>query len=277
VFLSRPKLENQPGPRRQIVGATATDSTLFAVVGLSSFRALGGASSPSKHKHAGSIVADSIQLSDASASTELEKKCLAALFSYKAELRKQFPGLPANCANVLGDWTTQGVRKNGTGATWTWPQFEGCSSNEEFLLLGKQALASLAGKTDPTVCETGQNYGVSAFAFLCFTNASVFSWDIGQHDYVLPAAALLQKHFPGRYTVTIGDSTKTLPLAPAVLQGKTCDLSFVDGGHYPGVPEADIANFAHVTAPGGELTVDDCATTEACKVTASPPVTSCPA
>ena len=33
VFLSRPKLENQPGPRLQIVGATATDSTLFTVVG----------------------------------------------------------------------------------------------------------------------------------------------------------------------------------------------------------------------------------------------------
>merc|ERR1711879_317398 len=33
VFRSRPKLENQPGPRRQMVGATATDSTLFTVVG----------------------------------------------------------------------------------------------------------------------------------------------------------------------------------------------------------------------------------------------------
>merc|ERR1712027_209902 len=33
VFRSRPKLENQPGPRRQMVGETATDSTLLTVVG----------------------------------------------------------------------------------------------------------------------------------------------------------------------------------------------------------------------------------------------------
>ena len=33
LLLSRPKLENQPAPRRRIVGATAMDSTLFTVVG----------------------------------------------------------------------------------------------------------------------------------------------------------------------------------------------------------------------------------------------------
>merc|ERR1719197_1742904 len=33
VFLSRPKEANHSGPRRQIVGATATDSTLLTVVG----------------------------------------------------------------------------------------------------------------------------------------------------------------------------------------------------------------------------------------------------
>ena len=33
ALFGRPKLANQPGPRRRIVGATAIDSTLFTVVG----------------------------------------------------------------------------------------------------------------------------------------------------------------------------------------------------------------------------------------------------
>lgn len=71
---------------------------------------------------------------------------------------------------------------------------------------------------------------------------------------------MIQKTFPGRHTLVIGDSTKTLPSAisnsgPNKL---SCDVVFVDGGHTQEVATADIANFAQLAAPNALLIVDDC-------------------
>ena len=54
------------------------------------------------------------------------------------------------------------------------------------------------------VCQTGFNYGLSAFMLLCAArklglNTTVESWDLGEHAYVEAAAGVLDRYFPGRH------------------------------------------------------------------------------
>lgn len=116
--------------------------------------------------------------------------------------------------------------------------------------------------TSGTICETGFNYGTSSYAFLCSTQANVFSWDLGAHAYVQQAQELVSKEFPSRHRLTLGDSRETLPNAAAFqnepLLGRRCDFVYVDGGHSQEVAAADLVNFAKITYPGALVVVDDC-------------------
>ncbi len=71
----------------------------------------------------------------------------------------------------------------------------------------------------------------------------MFSFDIGTHSYVLPVKKVLDQLFPGRLTLTLGDSRKTLPGFQREYPEIKCDLVFIDGGHFDGIPEADFDNF----------------------------------
>ncbi len=83
-----------------------------------------------------------------------------------------------------------------------------------------------------TVCETGFNAGHSTLMWLT-TNprARVYSFDIGSHEYSRPMAQYLDKEFPGRLTVTLGDSKVTLPAFRKAHPEVTCDFLIIDGGH----------------------------------------------
>lgn len=109
-----------------------------------------------------------------------------------------------------------------------------------------------------TVCETGFNAGHSSFSFLTARpDLIVHSFDIGHHGYVRPMAKYLQKKFPGRLSITLGDSRKTIPRY-FVGESWTCDLIYVDGGHRLDVPLKDILNFARVASqPHNVILVDD--------------------
>jgi len=141
---------------------------------------------------------------------------------------------------------------------------EGGSNAEEVHYLAQLAQDEFKRLKKPpgngTICQTGFNFGNSAYAFLCATDANLFSWDLGKWDYVKPANEMIQKTFPGRHTLVTGDSTKTLPSAISNSgQNKlSCDVIFVDGGHTQEVATADIANFAQLAAPNALLIVDDC-------------------
>eukprot|EP00408_Alexandrium_pacificum_P064523 CAMPEP_0171169580 /NCGR_PEP_ID=MMETSP0790-20130122/8284_1 /TAXON_ID=2925 /ORGANISM="Alexandrium catenella, Strain OF101" /LENGTH=297 /DNA_ID=CAMNT_0011634425 /DNA_START=89 /DNA_END=980 /DNA_ORIENTATION=+ len=136
---------------------------------------------------------------------------------------------------------------------------EGGTNLGEFL--EEQRLVNEAGAE--VICETGFNFGASSLAFLCANpNTHVYSFDIGAHPYVHTAKDYLDSHFGAeRLTLTIGDSTQTLPAAAeagGVLQGKKCDVAFVDGGHTTPVALADIENFARLTKSGGLMLLENC-------------------
>lgn len=87
-------------------------------------------------------------------------------------------------------------------------------------------LCDLGNRANATICETGFNYGSSAFAFVRDApGVKVLSWDLVE-------AASHMKH--------------------------RCDLIFVDGGHMLDVALADIVNFKKLAKPGALLLVDDC-------------------
>lgn len=112
-------------------------------------------------------------------------------------------------------------------------------------------------RANQTFCETGFNGGHSALVFLAYSQATVYEFDLGQHDYGKIAEQFLQRQYPGRLHVTWGDSTQTLLKFHERLPKVMCDILIVDGGHQNEVAKADLTNFAHMAAPGHVLVVDD--------------------
>jgi len=93
------------------------------------------------------------------------------------------------------------------------------------------------------ICETGFNGGHGTLRWLLHSNATVYSFDIGTHNYSIPAAKFLFEKFPGRHIVNWGDSTETIPKFKEEHPDVKCNLIFVDGGHSFAVAEADLKNF----------------------------------
>jgi len=201
----------------------------------------------------------------------IEQKCLllgVALLGVSGlslEGRPSAKLLMAGCAEGL-EVHKEGLRKSGFNIPAdgkhlgiSHDKTEGGSSDKEF-----EYLMTIAPNSSPDtiICQTGFNYGTSAFAFLCSGQARLFSWDLGDHDYVQKSGELIQENFPKRHTLILGDSTQTLKEAaskaphPDLL--KKCDIVFVDGGHNFGIAKADIYNFKELAKPGALLLVDDC-------------------
>ena len=88
------------------------------------------------------------------------------------------------------------------------------------------------GKNVRTVCETGVNAGHSASGYL-LANPTLhyYGFDLGKHNYTRRAVNFLQTVFPGRVTMTWGDSAQTLQRFHADHLDFVCDLAIVDGLH----------------------------------------------
>ena len=112
-----------------------------------------------------------------------------------------------------------------------------------------------------TIFEIGFNAGHSAFTFLSARpDIQVVSLDLGAHDYVTKGKALIDRTFPGRHTLIIGDSTMHLANgAPtiALIKPFSPDLFFIDGGHDDPIPERDIFNCVAIAKPGSWFIIDD--------------------
>lgn len=108
-----------------------------------------------------------------------------------------------------------------------------------------------------TVCETGFNAGDSALRFLAQSNKTLYEFDLGRYDYSKVAAEFMQLHFPDRFHITWGDSTKSLPDFHKANPDVKCDLVIVDGGHSYDVALADLVNFKSMAADKHVLYLDD--------------------
>jgi predicted O-methyltransferase YrrM len=108
------------------------------------------------------------------------------------------------------------------------------------------------------IAEIGFNAGHSACVFLAARpDISVVSFDLGAHRYVGRAKAFMDRRFPGRHTLVLGDSRDTVPKFHADYPEMAFDLVFIDGGHDYDVVAADLFNCRLLTAPGGRVLIDD--------------------
>ena len=92
------------------------------------------------------------------------------------------------------------------------------------------------------VMEIGFNGGHSAETFLSNNpNIHLVSFDIGRHDYVKIGKEFIDKYYPNRHELIIGDSLITVPKYAAD-NIKKFDLIFVDGNHKYNAAKADLIN-----------------------------------
>jgi hypothetical protein len=109
-----------------------------------------------------------------------------------------------------------------------------------------------------TIGETGFNTGASSRAFLAAReDTTVVSFDLGQHASVRPAKAGIERRYPGRHELVLGDSTKTLPDYARTRPDIRFDLVFIDGGHDYEVASADLHNFRPMCHERTVVIMDD--------------------
>lgn len=103
------------------------------------------------------------------------------------------------------------------------------------------------------ILEIGFNTGSSANAFLAARDdIKVISVDIGIHTYISHCKDAIDKHYPGRHALLIGDSKTVVPglsLRP--------DLIFIDGDHAEPTPLIDARNCLALASPHTILIMDD--------------------
>ena len=123
-----------------------------------------------------------------------------------------------------------------------------------------ETLQFLANATSiKTICETGFNFGHSALNFLSSNSeATVYSFDLGAHEYSRPMARFLNKTFPGRLTVIFGNSTETVPSFVGRNRGSLrCDLILIDGGHDYSTSRSDLESLISLASPNRTLIIFD--------------------
>ncbi|MCP9625242.1 class I SAM-dependent methyltransferase [Nocardia otitidiscaviarum] len=120
-------------------------------------------------------------------------------------------------------------------------------------------LAGLArGPEVRLIAEIGFNAGFSSYTFLEANPAvHVYSFDLGEHDYVTAAKNYIDAMFPGRHTLILGDSTQTVPAFQASNEVSSFDLVFIDGGHSYEVAKADLQNMRSLAGTDTVLVFDD--------------------
>jgi predicted O-methyltransferase YrrM len=108
------------------------------------------------------------------------------------------------------------------------------------------------------VLEIGFNAGHSSYVFLATRpDVQVVSFDLGEHGYVSAAKDFIDKKFPGRHELVLGDSTSILPRFRQSRPEAAFDLAFIDGGHDYAVACADLRNCQPLVVHDGLVVMDD--------------------
>ena len=109
-----------------------------------------------------------------------------------------------------------------------------------------------------TVLEIGFNGGLSAATFLSSRpDIRVVSIDIGRCDYVLRAKHWIDKEFPDRHMLLIGNSLMAFPQLLSMFPSFSPDFIFIDGGHDAPVPLSDLTYGLELARPDTWICIDD--------------------
>ena len=115
---------------------------------------------------------------------------------------------------------------------------------------------SVIGENIKNVMEIGFNGGHSAYTFLSSNeNIHLVSFDIGEHDYVKLGKKYIDKFFPNRHSLIIGNSSVTVPEFSKT--GKKFDLIFIDGGHDYEIAFNDLLNSKKLSHDKTLIIMDD--------------------
>tara|TARA_Y100000389_G_scaffold44671_1_gene39368 strand:- start:3830 stop:4423 length:594 start_codon:yes stop_codon:yes gene_type:complete len=107
------------------------------------------------------------------------------------------------------------------------------------------------------VMEIGFNAGHSAELFLSSNkNINLVSFDIGEHKYVNLGKEFIDKTYPNRHTLIIGNSLSTVP-EYFKKENKKFDLIFIDGDHNYNVAKGDILNCKNLAHDKTIVVIDD--------------------
>ena len=105
--------------------------------------------------------------------------------------------------------------------------------------------------------EIGFNAGHSAELFLSSNkNINLVSFDIGDHEYINLGKQFIDKTYPGKHELIIGNSLTTVP-EYFKKTNKKFDLIFIDGGHSYEVAKGDLINCKNLAHAKTIVIIDD--------------------
>jgi len=107
------------------------------------------------------------------------------------------------------------------------------------------------------IMEIGFNAGHSAEVFLNNNCKYLVSFDLGDHDYVMVAKEYMDRIYPNRHQLVLGDSRETIPKFMAQFPESEFDLIFIDGGHDYDIAKSDLENCLKIATKDTLIIMDD--------------------
>jgi predicted O-methyltransferase YrrM len=121
-----------------------------------------------------------------------------------------------------------------------------------------ETLRNLTNRPNIKVMEIGFNAGHSAETFLLHNDTlQLTSFDLGAHSYVKVGKEYIDKNYPNRHRLILGDSTKTVPKFFEENPTEKFDVIFIDGGHTYNIARQDLANCVNLSTPDTIVVMDD--------------------
>jgi predicted O-methyltransferase YrrM len=133
--------------------------------------------------------------------------------------------------------------------------FEGHSQN---IQEQTDDLIKLTSKPNINVMEIGFNAGHSSETFLKNNNNLLLtSFDLGDHKYMYFGKKYINRVYPNRHLLIIGNSTTTIPCYIKDHSNVKFDVIFIDGGHDYETAKSDIENCFHLAHKDTIVILDD--------------------